>query len=224
MKAGGGFGFLDGHGPVAGEDHLDGGGGFGGAGAEGEGVDVAEDLGDGLGGDEPLCRIRRHARRRCRATYGHRCSQIGSYVGGMFAFGIEAAAMEELDLGSTVWLRGATPGVEVAERGGGRRCGAVQLIMLRMVSGTAVVSGTLASSIPLTRELLNAGATFGVSLVVAVVILGTDRDQSHGDFVGGEQGGLGEEAQGQQNGGSGARWRENSWSKSFQKVGHVMGP
>ena len=51
-QAVGGFGFLDRHRPVAGEDHLRGGLRIGEPGAEREGVDVAQHLRDRLGGDE----------------------------------------------------------------------------------------------------------------------------------------------------------------------------
>jgi hypothetical protein len=51
-QAVGGFGFLDRHRPVAGEDHVGGGLRIHRARAEREGVDVAQHLRDRLGGDE----------------------------------------------------------------------------------------------------------------------------------------------------------------------------
>jgi hypothetical protein len=151
----GGLGLLDGHGPVAGEDHLGGDARFDRACAQREGVDVAQHLRDRLGGDEAellaLAHVAGdHAVEVLRLVD---VAEEAAGVLGVLALGPQAAAVGEAHVLGVLGRHGQHVRVEVAERGREQQRGAVLRDHALMVFCTATVSGTFSSSTTLTPAI-----------------------------------------------------------------------
>lgn len=180
-----GFRFLDGERPFTGEDDLAGDRGIDGAGAEQEGVDVEQDLRNGLCGDEAdLLGLGHVTGNDAVQVLAHAdIAEIGTGIGGLVR-GPEAAAMLEADIGISR-RHGQDMWVEIAE--GGRE----------EQRGTVEVDHALHGLLDVDRfrhllffdhrhalDRLDRGSAFGMSLVIAEVILRADIDEADGQTCG----------------------------------------
>jgi len=181
----GGFRLLDGKRPVAGDDELGGDLRLHAARAEGEGVDVAQDLRNGLGGDEAdllaLAGVPGHHAVEVLALVD--VAEVAAHVLPMLALGPEPAAVGETDpgifLGHLEDVR-----IEVAERGREEERGAVLLdhrahglLHVRRLRHLLLLYHGHA------RHLLDRRGGLGLRLVVAVVVARADVDDAHHELV-----------------------------------------
>ena len=175
------LGFLDGQRPVAGEDHLGGGLRVHRPCPQGEGVDVAQHLGDRLGSDEAkLAALGGHAGDDAGEIL--RLVDVAEVAAGVHrVLGLvpQAAAVTELDL--RILRRHAQHvRVEVAERGREQERGAVEVdhALHRFLDGDRLGHLLFLDDLH-AGHLLQDGRALGMGLVVAVVVARADIDEAH---------------------------------------------
>jgi hypothetical protein len=156
--------------------------------SKGEGVDVAQHLRNRFRGDKPefagLRGVPGDDARDVDSLVN--IPEIASHIGRVFTLGVKAAAVEELHLGI---LLGHPQDVriEIAEGGGEHHGRTVQVDHVAhglLHGGCLRNAGFFDTLDPV--EFLNAGAPLRMRLVVAVVVLGPDVDETHRHLVGGE--------------------------------------